>query len=77
MKEFARRHGIATGRFHVVTRRGGGGARHRGFCEPPVVKADGLCAGKGVVVAESSRRSAAAARAMLSGEAFGAAGEPW
>lgn len=39
---------------------------------PPVVKADGLAAGKGVVVAETGEEAEAAIRAMLSG-AFGAA----
>jgi phosphoribosylamine--glycine ligase len=39
-----------------------------------VVKADGLCAGKGVVVAASREEAKAAARDMLSGKAFGAAG---
>ena len=39
-----------------------------------VVKADGLCAGKGVVVAASKEEAKAAARGMLSGRAFGEAG---
>jgi phosphoribosylamine--glycine ligase len=38
------------------------------------VKADGLCAGKGVVVAETHEEALSAAREMLSGERFGAAG---
>jgi phosphoribosylamine--glycine ligase len=44
------------------------------FDVPPVVKADGLCAGKGVVVAETHAEALAAAREMLSGARFGAAG---
>ena len=39
-----------------------------------VVKADGLCAGKGVVVASSHDEAKAAARAMLVGRSFGEAG---
>ena len=39
-----------------------------------VVKADGLCAGKGVVVTSSHAEARAAARAMLSDRQFGAAG---
>jgi phosphoribosylamine--glycine ligase len=39
-----------------------------------VVKATGLCAGKGVVVAETHDEAIEAARRMLSGEEFGAAG---
>ncbi len=41
---------------------------------PPVVKADGLCAGKGVVVASTHDEAEQAARSMLSGQAFGNAG---
>jgi phosphoribosylamine--glycine ligase len=41
---------------------------------PIVVKADGLAAGKGVIVARSVAEAAAAVRDMLSGNAFGAAG---
>jgi phosphoribosylamine--glycine ligase len=41
---------------------------------PIVVKADGLAAGKGVVIAESEDEAIAAAKDMLSGEAFGEAG---
>ncbi len=42
---------------------------------PVVVKADGLCAGKGVIIAQSSDEAKAAARDMLSGESFGEAGK--
>jgi len=41
---------------------------------PIVVKADGLAAGKGVVVAASTAEAVAAVREMLSGNAFGDAG---
>ena len=41
---------------------------------PIVVKADGLAAGKGVVVAQSLAEAEAAVREMLAGEKFGAAG---
>jgi phosphoribosylamine---glycine ligase len=74
MKEFAKRHGIPTARHVVVTGAGELEAAIGSFETPPVVKADGLCAGKGVVVADSAREAADAARGMLSGEAFGAAG---
>jgi phosphoribosylamine---glycine ligase len=39
-----------------------------------VIKADGLCAGKGVVVASSHDEAKAAVRAMLEGHCFGEAG---
>lgn len=41
---------------------------------PIVVKADGLAAGKGVIIAQSCEEAVAAVRDMLSGNAFGAAG---
>jgi phosphoribosylamine---glycine ligase len=41
---------------------------------PIVIKADGLAAGKGVVVAQTSAEAEAAVQAMLAGNKFGAAG---
>ncbi|MEA3352583.1 MAG: phosphoribosylamine--glycine ligase [Campylobacterota bacterium] len=41
---------------------------------PIVVKADGLCAGKGVIIASSKDEAKDAAKGMLSGESFGDAG---
>jgi phosphoribosylamine--glycine ligase len=74
MKAFAARHGIPTAR-HVVARAVDElEAQVRSFALPPVVKADGLCAGKGVVVAETHAEALDAAREMLSGARFGAAG---
>jgi phosphoribosylamine--glycine ligase len=76
MKGFAARHGIPTARHVVVTAETEAAleTQVRSFEIPPVVKADGLCAGKGVVVAESHAEALAAAREMLSGSRFGAAG---
>ncbi len=42
--------------------------------EPIVVKADGLCAGKGVIIAQSRQEAVDAVKGMLSGESFGDAG---
>lgn len=42
---------------------------------PIVVKADGLCGGKGVIIATSTDEAKEAARDMLSGESFGDAGK--
>jgi phosphoribosylamine---glycine ligase len=75
MKEFAVRHGIPTARSVVVRRPEELDAALRSFPEPPVVKADGLCAGKGVVVSEDHAEARREALAMLSGERFGPAGE--
>jgi phosphoribosylamine--glycine ligase len=76
MKAFAVRHGIPTAR-HVVVQSGHEPeleAQVRSFAVPPVVKADGLCAGKGVIVAETYEEALGAAREMLSGVRFGSAG---
>ncbi len=42
--------------------------------EPIVVKADGLCGGKGVIIAQNRNEAKIAAKDMLSGESFGDAG---
>ncbi|MBK8997412.1 MAG: phosphoribosylamine--glycine ligase [Myxococcales bacterium] len=73
MKDFARRHGLRTARHESVTDSAAVERVVRSFDEPPVVKADGLCAGKGVVVAESHAEAIGAAREMLGGR-FGQAG---
>jgi phosphoribosylamine---glycine ligase len=77
MKAFATRHGIPTAR-HVVVESSVTATELRelvrSFEVPPVVKADGLCAGKGVVVASSHEEALIAAREMLWEKRFGAAG---
>jgi phosphoribosylamine---glycine ligase len=74
MKEFALRHGIRTARAEIIgSLTDLHGAVHS-FRVPPVVKADGLCAGKGVVVASTHEEAIAAGEAMLVGKAFGDAG---
>lgn len=75
MKEFAARHRIPTARHVVVRSEPELDAALASFSTPPVVKADGLCAGKGVVVAEDLEEARRAAARMLSGEAFGDAGK--
>jgi phosphoribosylamine--glycine ligase len=69
------RHGIRTARHEVVRDLAELDAAVRRFAEPPVVKADGLCAGKGVVVASTHEEALSAARGMLSGQSFGDAGK--
>jgi phosphoribosylamine---glycine ligase len=75
MKEFAARHRIPTASYEVLRDPALVESAVRGFPAPPVVKADGLAAGKGVVVAESHEEAASTARRMLSGELFGEAGQ--
>jgi phosphoribosylamine--glycine ligase len=74
MKDFVRRAGILTPRHEVVTRPEDAERAIRSFATPPVVKADGLCAGKGVVVAATHDEAIEAAAEMLGGERFGDAG---
>jgi phosphoribosylamine---glycine ligase len=74
LKDFAVQHGINTARHVTVRSEAELGQALAQFREPPVVKADGLCAGKGVVVADTHEEAEHAAREMLSGRAFGAAG---
>ena len=42
---------------------------------PIVVKADGLCGGKGVIIAQSYEEARQSVKDMLSGTAFGEAGK--
>ena len=74
MKDFAKRQGIRTADYRVVRTMEEGKRALREFDSPPVVKADGLCAGKGVVVSESLAEAESAMAEMLSGRAFGSAG---
>jgi phosphoribosylamine---glycine ligase len=74
MKAFAVRHSIRTARHVEVREIQELEAALAQFSTPPVVKASGLCAGKGVVVAESFDEARQSAQAMLTGDAFGEAG---
>lgn len=74
MKSFAERHGIRSARHVTVTDVESARRAIRDFPAAPVVKADGLCAGKGVVVAETHAQAESAAEEMLSGQRFGDAG---
>jgi phosphoribosylamine--glycine ligase len=74
MKRFAVEHRVPTSPFEVFDDPGRASQYIRTRARPPVIKADGLCAGKGVVVAADFDEAERSARAMLSGEAFGAAG---
>jgi len=67
-KEFLRRHGIPTARSATFTRENFDEAWVRSQRAPLVVKASGLAAGKGVVIAASSEEALAAAQAMFAGQ---------
>ena len=73
-KDFMARHGIPTADYQAFTELEPARAWIRERGAPIVVKADGLAAGKGVVVAQTLAEAEAAARDMLSGAAFGDAG---
>ncbi|HEY3784559.1 MAG TPA: phosphoribosylamine--glycine ligase [Steroidobacteraceae bacterium] len=72
-KEFLRRHGIPTARYRTFTRATFDEQYVRGQRTPIVVKASGLAAGKGVVIAETATEALMAAQAMFAGQ-FGASG---
>lgn len=73
-KDFLARHGIPTARYRTFTDLAAAEAYIRAEGAPIVVKADGLAAGKGVVVARNEAEALAAVRDMLAGDAFGSAG---
>ncbi|QWF17918.1 phosphoribosylamine--glycine ligase [Lysobacter capsici] len=73
-KDFLARHGIPTAYYAVHTQVDAALAYVREKGAPIVVKADGLAAGKGVIVAMTLDEAEAAVTDMLSGNAFGAAG---
>ena len=73
-KAFFDRHGIPTAAWQSFTELDPALAYIEQLGAPLVVKADGLAAGKGVIVANSTDEAAAAARAMLAEAQFGAAG---
>ncbi len=73
-KALCRQHGIPTADYERFTDLAAAEAYIRRQGAPIVVKADGLAAGKGVIVAETVEQALEAARDMLAGNRFGAAG---
>ncbi|HEX8445227.1 MAG TPA: phosphoribosylamine--glycine ligase [Sphingomonas sp.] len=72
-KDLCARAGIPTAGYVRCTDRAAADAALAGFALPVVIKADGLAAGKGVVIATSATEAAAALDMMFDG-GFGAAG---
>ena len=72
-KAFCDRHGLPTAAYGVFEHAGLAKAYLNQFDAPYVIKADGLAAGKGVVIAESRAEAEATIDDMLGGR-FGAAG---
>ena len=82
MKDVCRRYGVPTADFEAFDDEGAARAFLEARCAPggawasgrAVVKADGLAAGKGVVLCDSAEEAATAAAEMLRGASFGDAG---
>ena len=73
-KDFLARHSIPTAVYQSFTEIGSALDYLRGRALPIVVKADGLAAGKGVIVAQSEDEALRAVTDMLAGNRFGEAG---
>ena len=73
-KDFMARHNIPTAEYKTFTENQPAIEYIKSKGAPIVVKADGLAAGKGVIVAETVQQAIAAVEDMLSGNGFGEAG---
>ena len=73
-KDFMIRHNIPTAKYQSFTDKGLAITYIRQQGAPIVVKADGLAAGKGVIVAQTEQEAVSAVEDMLSGNIFGEAG---
>lgn len=75
MKNFLKKHNIPTAKFIETDDLAAAGAFIDTMRTPIVVKADGLCAGKGVIIAQSHDEAKETVKDMLSGASFGDAGK--
>lgn len=75
MKRFASRHDIPTAPYEIVTDAAAAKRAIEQRGRPVVVKADGLCGGKGAIVPETTAEALQAADQMLVQGRFGAAGQ--
>ena len=73
-KDFLARYKIPTAAYGNFTEVAAAEAYIKKMGAPIVVKADGLAAGKGVIIAQTTEEAIAAVRDMLAGNAFGEAG---
>lgn len=74
-KDFLYRHNIPTARYKTFTNAAEAKAYIQEMGAPIVIKADGLAAGKGVILAQSVDEAMTTVDMMLSGVAFGKAGD--
>lgn len=73
-KDFLQRHGIPTASYATFTQVAPALAYINEQGAPIVIKADGLAAGKGVILADTTEQACTAVEDMLAGNAFGEAG---
>ena len=73
-KEFMQRHGIPTAESALIESESDLGANLSRFGYPAALKADGLAAGKGVVIVKDEAEARRTAAGLLSGELAGGAG---
>lgn len=73
-KDFLTRHGIPTAAYQTFTEIEPAKAYIEASGAPIVIKADGLAAGKGVIVAQTTAEAIASVEDMLAGNMFGDAG---
>jgi phosphoribosylamine---glycine ligase len=73
-KDFLLRHSIPTAEYAVFTEQNSAISYIKNKGVPIVIKADGLAAGKGVIIAQSQPEAIAAVNAMLQANKFGDAG---
>jgi phosphoribosylamine--glycine ligase len=74
MKNFLARHNVPTAKYIETDSLKEASAFIEKLDAPIVVKADGLCGGKGVIIAQSHNEAKEAAKEMLAGNSFGEAG---
>lgn len=74
MKNFLARHNVPTAKYIETSSFDEAYGFIKTLDAPIVVKADGLCGGKGVIIAQSHDEAKKAVEDMLSGESFGEAG---
>jgi phosphoribosylamine--glycine ligase len=74
-KEFMKRHGIPTADFEIFRDAEGAKRYLTGKNPPLVVKADGLAAGKGVIVAQSKKEAETAIDEIMTQRKFGESGD--
>ena len=73
-KQFMQQHNIPTARYQAFSEVDAAVAYIKAEGAPIVIKADGLAAGKGVIVAQTEAEAVAAVEDMLAGNKFGDAG---